>query len=320
MKLWQKQLCILLSVVMLFGLLNFGIFYLFTYRVIHRYGEEMQAKSITLHEYLPFDKHSKIAKLEGMERLSGDLPVIDGAAALYPVFSAYVHAIYPEDSVKWNGTDFEEDSALQYHNTRGAYQKIVDGDIDVALLVAPSAEQLAYAEEKGVELAFLPIGREAFVFLVNKNNPVDSLTTEEVRGIYTGKYRNWKELGGVNKPISALQRNVGSGSQSAFLNFMSDETPIKDYDTFLGSAIGFSFRFYVEGIVEDGNVKMLALDGVYPDKNSIRSGNYPIVNEIYAVYRKDDVTPNLQKLLDFMLSEEGQAIMEASGYVSVGVK
>ncbi len=277
----------------------------------------MQAKSITLGEYLPFREDSEIVKWNSETKLSGDLPIIDGAAALYPVFSGFVNAVYPEDSVYFDGTEFTADSALQYRNTRGAYKALVDGDVDIALLASPSKEQLAYAEENGVELCFVPIGREAFVFLVNQNNPIEGLTCDEIRGIYAGDYTNWRELGGENKRIGALQRNEGSGSQSAFLNFMGDIPAQKDYDSFLGSAIGFSFRFYVEGIVEDGNVKMLALDGVYPDKENIRNGTYPIVNDIYAVYRKGEENPNVQVLLDFMLSEEGQAIVEGSGYVGV---
>ena len=196
MKKLHKQILALVSVVLVFARLNLSIYNVFTYRVIHRYGEEMQAKSITLSEYLPFDEDSKIVKLDSDFKLTENLPVIDGAAALYPIFSAFVNAVYPEDSVSFNGTDFTEDSALQYHNTRGAYKGIVDGDIDIAICVSPSAEQLAYAEENGAELRFVPIGREAFVFLVGKKNPVDSLTCDEVRGIYAGEYTNWSELGG----------------------------------------------------------------------------------------------------------------------------
>lgn len=317
MKKLYKQLLILVLIVLVFALFNFAIYNVFTYRVIHRYGDEMQAKSITLGEYLPFDEDSKIVKLDSDFSLSGKLPIIDGAAALYPIFSAFVNAVYPEDSVKFDGTDFTEASALQYHNTRGAYKAVVDGDVDIAICVAPSEEQMTYAEENGAELTFVPIGREAFVFLVNKKNPIDSLTCDEVRGIYSGEYTNWSELGGENKRIGALRRNEGSGSQSALLNFMGDVPLVTDYDSFLGSAIGFSFRFYVEGIVEDGDVKMLALDGVYPDKENIKNGMYPIINEIYAVYRADNENPNVTEFINWMLSEEGQRIVEATGYVGI---
>ena len=66
----------------------------------------------------------------------------------------------------------------------------------IVFCAMPSAEQLEYAEEQGVELALVPIGREAFVFIVNKNNPVDNLTSKQVRDIYSGKIKKWSEVGG----------------------------------------------------------------------------------------------------------------------------
>ncbi|MBP3698151.1 MAG: phosphate ABC transporter substrate-binding protein, PhoT family, partial [Oscillospiraceae bacterium] len=105
------------------------------------------------------------------------------------------------------------------------------------------------------------------------------------------------------------------------LNFMGD-TPVKtDYLTFMGRSIGFSFRFYVEGMVgkdsPEGGVKLLALDGVYPSTENIKNGSYPIINELYAVTRKREKNPNVQAFVDWMLTEEGQRIVEGSGYVGV---
>ena len=313
-----RQLLSLGALLLLFLLLDLIIFFVFTSRCIPRTSEGMQAKSVELDAYLPFDENSKIVDLDGSLQFSDDLPIIDGAAALYPIFSGFVNAVYPEDSVCFDGENFTPDSALQYSNTRGAYKGIVDGTVDIAICVAPSEEQLAYAESQGVALTFTPIGKEAFVFLVNCENPVDDLTVEQLKGIYAGDYTNWSEVGGDNSHIAVLQRNAGSGSQSALLNFMGD-TPVKtDYFTFLGRSIGFSFRFYVEGMVEDGEVKMLSLNGVYPDTENIKNGTYPIVNELYAVTRADETNPNVQAFVDWMLSEEGQAIVEGSGYVGIG--
>lgn len=316
-----SQLLSLGTLVLLFAVLNCTVFFVFTRRCLPSTSEGMQAKSVELDAYLPFDGDSKIAKVEGSLRLTEDLPVIDGAAALYPVFSGFVHAVYPADSVHFDGESFTPDSALQYSNTRGAYKGIVDGTVDIAICVAPSEEQLDYAAEKGVELVFTPIGREAFVFFVNRDNPVESLTTDQLRGIYAGEYTNWSQVGGDNTHIAVLQRNAGSGSQSALLNFMGD-TPVKtDYFTFMGRSIGFSFRFYVEGMVgqdsPEGGVKLLALDGVYPSTENIKNGSYPIINDLYAVTRKGETNPNVQAFVDWMLTEEGQAVVEGSGYVGV---
>ena len=317
MKKVYKQLLIIFGVVLFFFCINFLIYNIFTYRCINRYGEDMQAKSVELDEYLPFDENSKIVDEKASITLTGDLPVLDGAAALYPVFSAFANSLYPKDSVSFDGENFAKNSALQYSNTRGSYKAVVDGDVDIIFCAAPSDSQLDYAKENGVELELVPIGREAFVFIVNKNNPVDSLTVDQVKGIYSGEYTNWRELGGKYKRIGALTRNEGSGSQTAMLAFMGD-TPIQnDYDSFLGSAIGFSFRFYVEDLVDDGNVKMLALNGVYPSEENIRNGSYPIVSNFYAIYRKDNDNENIKTMIEWILSDEGQGIIEKTGYVGL---
>lgn len=311
---------ILIGIALGFVLFDWGIYTVFTRRCISDYGAEMQAKSVELTRYLPFTEESDVVRVPSDFQMTGDLPILDSAAALYPITAAVVQALYPPEACIYDAAkgEFAVESCLQMHNTRDAYRRIVDGSVDLAVLAAPSAEQTAYAQEQGVTLTFMPVGREAFVFLVNAQNPVDGLTCDEVRGIYRGVYTNWKQLGGVNKPISALQRNAGSGSQSAFLRFMGDTEAKTDYDSFLGSAIGFSFRYYVEGIVSDGGVKQLALDGVYPSKENVQNETYPLVSNFYAVYRADNANPNVTAVVDWLLSSTGQGVIERVGYVPLG--
>ena len=254
---------------------------------------------------------------EAPEKLSGELPVLDGAAALLPVYSAVFHALYPEDAWGFDGENYTPESKMQYRNTRGAYQAIVDGTADLIFCAGPSEAQLAYAAERGVELELVPVGREAFVFFVNEQNPVDGLTQAQLRDIYAGRIANWEELGGLDRLICALQRNEGSGSQTRFLQFMGDTPTHHGPFAFLGASVGFSFRYYVDGIVKAEGVKLLAIDGVYPGKGEIRAGSYPLTGDFYAVYRRGETNPNVQRVLDFVLSPEGQRIVEESGYVPV---
>ncbi len=314
-----KQASAIALLIAFFVIFDLSVYNLLTKRYINDTSEAMQAKSIELGKYLPFEDNSKIVKLDSTLKLSGDLPVIDGAAALYPVFSAFVNGVYPADSVSFDGENFTQDSALQYSNTRGAYKAVVDGTADIIFCAAPSAEQLSYAEKKGVELEMVAIGCEAFVFIVNKDNPVDNLTVEQVKGLYSGEIRSWAEVGGNNLPVDAIQRNTGSGSQTAMLSFMDGIEMKRNPIAFLGSSIGFSFRYYVEGIVENGSVKMLSLNGVYPDKENIKNGSYPIVSNFYAVYRKDNENSNIKPFIQWILSEEGQKIVEESGYTGVDI-
>ncbi len=309
-----KQIALILFVAAMFAAFDIVVYNIFTKRYVNDTSPEMQAKSIELSKYLPFDENSGIVKIDSVTKLSGDLPVIDGAAALYPVFSGFVNAVYPSGSVSFDGENFAPDSALQFHNTRGAYAAIVDGTADIVICAAPSKEQLEYAEQNGVELELVPIGREAFVFIVNKNNPVDNLTVEQVKGIYSGEIKKWSEVGGENRYIDALQRNAGSGSQTAMLSFMDGVQMKRSLTGLFGSAIGFSFRYYVEGIVENSDVKMLSLNGVYPSPANIADESYPLVSSFYAVYRKDDTNPNIPVLINWILSDEGQRIVGESGY------
>ena len=314
MKTLTKQIAVLAGLALMFAAFDTVFYYAVTRRYMNSTSPEMQAKSIEVSRYLPFDPDTKIVQVEASEKLSGDLPVIDGAAALLPVYSAFVHAVYPPESVMFDGESYTPDSAMQYTNTRSAYQAIAEGTADIILCAKPSAEQKEYAEQCGRELVYVPIAREAFVFIVNKDNPVDSLTAEQIRGIYSGEIRSWSEVGGKHILIDAVQRNEGSGSQTTMLGFMGD-TPLKRNPfTFFGSAIGYSFRYYVEGIVGNGGVKMLAVNGVYPDPAHIADGSYPVTGDVLAVYDAHNKNPNIPLLLDFMRSETGQRIIADSGY------
>ena len=312
-----KQLAVIALVISLFAILDISIYNLFIKRVISHHSPGMQKMSVEVGNYVPFTDSENVHSYQGVVTLEGDIPTIDGAAALLPVYAGFVESIYPEDSVIYNGEDYDPSSAMHYTNTRGAYKDIVDGNADIIICAQPSDEQLAYAAENGVELEMVPIGSDAFVFIVNSSNPVSDITIDQIRGIYSGEITYWSELGGKNIPIAAMHRNEGSGSQTALEKLMGD-TPIKpDYSTVFGSPIGFSFRYYVTGMLGEGGVKILKINGVEPTVETIADGSYPIAGSIYAVYRKGETNGNVYKAVDFMLSPEGQKIIEESGYIPI---
>ena len=324
-----RQSALLLCVALLFASFNGGLYLLLTRRLSNNFSGASQAKMIDVGRYLPFEETSDLARVETSLRLSGDLPVLDGAAALVPVYAAVIDSLYPAGSVTYEGGAFSDDnyygenfapdSKMQYKNTVRGFKAVVDGDTDVFFTAAPSAEQRQYAEEQGVILRCVPIGLEAFVFFVNAHNPVNSLTAEQIRAIYAGEITDWAQVGGVHRPINPVTRLKGSGSQTAMDRFMGD-TPYgrKSPLVLFGASIGYSFRYYMEGIVGNDAVKMLALNGVAPTKENIQNRSYPIVAEFYAVYREDNDNPNIPVLIDWLLSDEGQTLIEKSGYVRIG--
>ena len=300
------------------------------------YGMVQYDKSITIntspninvHEYLPFEEDSKIVKYDSKTlKLTDNLPKIDGAAALFPVYSAFVNAVYPD-------TTELHDGIFEYNNTPEGYQNLAEKKTDIFIGVYPSEDQIAYAGTNNTTYKYTPIGTEAFVFFVHKDNPIENLTTEQIQGIYSGEITNWKQVGGKNEEIAAFQRNEGSGSQSMLERFMGDK-PIMEAPTELKNdlmsgiiervsnyknktnSIGFSFRYYVEGIIKNPDIKMISIDGIAPTAENIKNGTYPVVTPIYTVTYEEQTNENVGKLLDWILSDEGQYIIEKTGYVGI---
>ncbi|WP_422124749.1 PstS family phosphate ABC transporter substrate-binding protein [Planococcus sp. X10-3] len=287
---------------------------------------------VDLNEYEPFTMSNKITRLDAPAsfKIEGDLPTLDGATALYPLYAAFAEAVYPKGHYASYDIDLSE---VVSTTTREAYDNLLSGKADIIFVAGPSSGHLKTAEAKGIEFEMTPIGREAFVFFVNSRNPVDGLDSEQIKDIYSGGITNWKNVGGDNNKIRAFQRPVDSGSQTTFIKFMGD-TPIEEPETEemisgMGgiisevasyrnykNAIGYTFRFFSTAMIQNDEIKLLAIDGVEPSIDTIRSGDYPLAAEFYAVTAGSD-NPNVQPFIDWILSEEGQELVERTGFVSV---
>ena len=266
------------------------------------------------------------------------LPVMDGAEAAFPVYAAFAAACYPDlpplSDQELKHYDYQgiRKGKLQFSNTIYAFRYLVDGNVDIFFGAHPSEQQILMAKEKGKELVLTPIAKEAFVFFVNEVNPVDGLISERIRDIYSGKVRNWKYLGGQDLEIIAFQRPENSGSQTIMHRFMGDvkmEAPLQDrYVGGMGgvveraseyrnapSAIGYSFRFFLNGLGKQPRIKTLAVDDILPTPEAIQSGEYPHVVHLYAVTIKDNPNPNIAPFLEWMRGEQGQELVEKIGYV-----
>lgn len=282
------------------------------------------------YQYVPFKKSENLAHLDSESYLKftkGDkLPVVDGATALFPIYCSFVEAVYPSDC------DIEE--VVKFNKTTDAYKALIEGKDDIIFVAQPSKQQLAVAKEAGIEFNMYPIGYEAFVFIVNRKNPVDNLSLQQIKDIYTGKITNWKELGGKDQAIRPFQRDTNSGSQTAFIAVMGKDVEllppethqvsgmdglidvVSDYQNH-SNAIGYSFRYYVENMKTDINIKILKLNGIEATRENIRNKTYPITDNFYAITVKDRESENTKRFIEWILSEQGQELIEKVGYVSL---
>lgn len=297
------------------------------YQVYLESLEVVSAQDIDLSTYQPFTEETKLVSLQepSTYTIVENLPMLDGATALYPVYAAFAQTVYPEKEYPL------EDSEVVSNQTSNAFNRLINGDADIVFMAHPSENQMKIAEKNGTELALTPIGREAFVFFVHKKNPIEELSIRQIQAIFSGEITNWKEVGGNDQKIRAFQRPEGSGSQSALLSVMNGkplmESPSEDIVTGMGgiirettnyrnrtNAIGFSFRHFSQEMVQNGKIKYIAVEGISPTKENIQNNTYPIIDKFYAIHA-DKGNPHVKDFIDWMQSEQGQKIINETGYV-----
>jgi phosphate transport system substrate-binding protein len=200
------------------------------------------------------------------------------------------------------------------------------------ILVArePSEDELALAKQKGVELDVRPIALDAFVFVVNATNTVESLSLDDIRQIYTDKIVDWEQVGGKAGNIAAFTRNKNSGSQELMDKLvmrgakmpahqdrmMMTMIDILDRIADTPNAIGYSVFYYESIMAPNAKNRLMAIDDVQPTAESIADGSYPLVEPVYAVVRADAKPDSPEvRLRNWLLSPNGQTLIRQSGYI-----
>ncbi|MDN4086493.1 PstS family phosphate ABC transporter substrate-binding protein [Paenibacillus polymyxa] len=258
-----------------------------------------------------------------------DFPVVDGATAAIPFAQDMLHELTGMNKVR-------AAHELRFNTTHQAYVNLIEKKADLILVAGPSDEELRLAKSRGIQMKLTPIGWDAFIFLVHKGNPVNGLSSEQVRSIYEGSIRNWSEVGGKNQPIVAYQREENSGSQTYMqkkvmkgqdmaepprelrIGIMGEMiNAIADFDKD-HNALGYSFYYFANVMHNRQEVKFLSINGVEPDKEHIRSKQYPFTAQLFVVTREGEKPrASMQRLLEWLQSEAGTQAIEKGGFVPV---
>jgi len=269
-------------------------------------------------------------------------PRIDGSTSAAPLGAKILCAMM-EVPCEWvefvdgnrylmpNLGDYQGDfPGFGHSGTHNAYLNLIGGEADLILVARnPSVEELELAALSGVSLDIHPIALDAFVFMVHEDNPVQQLSADQVRGIYTGQISNWEEVGGPTAQINPYQRNDQSGSQQLMQALVMkgarmvnapDLVLLKMIAPFYAISedlmgIGYSVFYYEEFMAPNEFIKLIGIDGVQPTLENIKSRVYPYTTEVYAVLRSDSPSNSLAaRLRDWLLTPQGQELVAQSGY------
>ena len=223
-------------------------------------------------------------------------------------------------------------ASIEHSGTHESYVNLISGKADFLLVARPpSDDELRSARSARVKLEVTVVALDAFVFLVNARNPVDDLTIDQVRGIYTGAITDWAEVGGTAGQIKAYQRDRNSGSQELMEALVMKgtrmiEAPDMIMETMAGpinavgrdpQGIGYSVYYYATVMLPDSKVKLVGVGGAMPTSETIGRRTYPLVAEVYAALRGGMPRDSTAVMLrDWLLTTDGQAVVVESGYVT----
>ena len=259
-----------------------------------------------------------------------NFPRMDGSTACIPLAEAVASVLLGES--REQAADL-----VHFNRTTQSFRNLKDGLCDILIVGQPKASVFDEMKEAGFEYEIETLARDGLVFVVNEDNPVNSLTTEQIRKIYTGEITNWKEVGGNDAEIIPIQRNEGAGSQALMIKLIMGDTPLmeapKDYvsgsmgdlmtavKSYDGSAnaIGYSVYYYAHDMEMAKGLKLLAVDGVEPSRETIASKEYPHLNDIYCVIPASAPADSPNRILyEWLCTADGQALIADEGYVAAG--
>jgi len=244
---------------------------------------------------------------------------IDGSTTVGPIADAFAEAFksnYPNLEITVKKTGSGDGAAA-----------LVDGRCDIATMSRfMKDEEFKKAVEKGVFPVAHVVAMDGVCVVVHPSNPVTQLTKEQIRNIYTGEIANWKEVGGTDLPIVVISRDTSSGTYETFHGLVMNKEEMGSKVEYVNSnpqaharvkttvgAIGYVGIGFL-----DSNVKALKVDGILPSRQTITIGQYPVARPLFMFTNGYPKLGSMTyKFCTFYLTETGQEIIEAKGFIPV---
>jgi len=199
----------------------------------------------------------------------------------------------------------------------------IEGSADIGT----SSRELSEEEKtNAANLKAYEVAADGIAIIVHPQNTIGDLTQEQIKDVFSGKIKNFKELGGPDKEIDVIIREHGSGTRTSFEELVMDKGKTANADSAEQqpsngavkasiasnpSAVGYVGAGYV-----DNTVKALKVSGIAPTKEAIKAGTYPISRKLYMVTR-GEASGKTKDFIDYVLSDKGQKIVEEEGFVTI---
>ncbi|MCX8123882.1 MAG: PstS family phosphate ABC transporter substrate-binding protein [Spirochaetes bacterium] len=248
---------------------------------------------------------------------SRDKVVVKGSTTVLPITQKASEVFYEKNKIV---------ISLSGTGSGDGIKSLIDGSCDIANSSREMhPEELALAQRKGEIIKEVPIAFDMIVPIVHPSNSVSNLTLHQLKAIYDGSVKNWKDVGGKDEAIVVISRDSSSGTFEVWESKVMKHVEVRK-DALLQASNGAIVQTVSQnpkaiGYVGYGylneKVKPLFVNNVEPTIENGKSGKYPIARKLYMYVNEVKIKPAAQAFIDFMLSDEGQAIVKEAGFIPI---
>lgn len=286
--------------------------------------------------------HKQLMQLDSMTKTQAIVRIAIGFCLLvgFAWMPASVITVKGSDTMvqlaqRWAEKYMKENGNVQIQVTGGGsgtgISALINGTTEICLSSRPmkDSEKLKLRERYGTTGIEVRTAKDGLTVYLNKSNAVTELSFDQIRAIYTGKVKNWKEIGGKDAPIILYGRENSSGTYAFFKeHVLRNQDYANAMQALPGTAavvnavrkdpngIGFGGAGYSEGIKEAAVRSAAAGEAYLPTKENVASGKYPITRYLY-LYLRNKPQGVTKEFINWILSSEGQSIVTREGYFPI---
>ncbi len=241
--------------------------------------------------------------------------VINGSTTVLPVIQKTAEAYMAQNK--------DVALAISGGGSGNGIKALIDNLCNIAMASRDiSKKEIALAEKKGIKPNRIVVAIDALIPVVHPKNPVKDLSVEQLKGIYTGKIKNWKEVGGPDKPIAVFSRDTSSGTYETWQEKILGKdrvAPSALLQASNGAVVqGISKNELAIGYIGFGyvndSVKVLSIAGLLATPETALSGKWPIARELY-LFTNGTPAGATKGFIDYVLSAAGQKLVKEVGFI-----
>ncbi|HOP29881.1 MAG TPA: PstS family phosphate ABC transporter substrate-binding protein [Spirochaetota bacterium] len=248
---------------------------------------------------------------------AGNKVVIKGSTTVLPITQKAAEEYRKQNKVS---------ITIEGSGSGNGIKALIDGTCDIANSSREMKEkELNTAKEKGISVKEITVAIDMIVPVINPANPVKNLSMDQLKGIYDGSIKNWKQVGGKDENIVVISRDTSSGTYEIWHEKVMKKTDVaKDallqasngaiVSAIAGNpkAVGYIGYGYI-----DNTVKPVTVSGIEPTLENGKSGKFPVSRKLYMYVDEKKISGESRKFIDYLLSPEGQKLVKEAGFISL---